>query len=168
MYVHDEVVDQVVTNNETLQDVVQGRTLMLWRPGQTATLAAQCCMMFGSIATSLAVVWLWPLTLDSFKYYFFIGILPLGGALAWLFNGVVRGRPNARTHIYRYSIATVVISICVALPCILLVKSVSIGLAAAGLAFNASAMRLIAGQGYAMISAMFRAQRAYAELAEPK
>jgi hypothetical protein len=164
MYISDEVVDQVVANNATLQDVVQGRSLMLWRPGQTATLAAQCCMMFGFIATSLAVFWLWPLTLDSFKYYFFAGILPGGATLAWLFNAVVRGKPNARTHIYRYSIATVAISICVALACILLMKNASIGLAAAGLAFNAIAMRLIAGQGYAMISAMFRAQRAYAEL----
>jgi hypothetical protein len=84
--------------------------------------------------------------------------------LAWLFNAVVRGKRNARAHIYRYSIATVVISTCVALACIILSKNVSIGLAAAGLALNAIAMRLIAGQGYAMISAMFRAQRAYADL----
>jgi hypothetical protein len=76
MYVRDSAADAAIAENQTLQDVIQGRTLMLWRPGTTATVAAQCCLMFGGIGLLGSILWLSPITADRFKYGFFFGSYP--------------------------------------------------------------------------------------------
>lgn len=161
MYVRDDVVDAVVAKDQTLQDVVQGRRLMLWRPGTLATVAAQGCMMFGGIGLLGSVLWLWPITTNSFKYAFFCGLLPLATTTAGLFQGVVRGWPPARTYSYRFAIVMTSLSACVAFASLALWKIISLGCAAVGLVFHLGAIWLIAGEGYALTSALFRAQRKF-------
>ena len=48
-----------------------------------------------------------------------------------------------------------------AIACLVRGDKIPLCLAVAGLAFNALAARLIAGPGYALLSAIFRAQRAH-------
>src|ERR1700759_3197241 len=103
-YVRDDVVDAVIARDETLQEVVQGRRLMLWRPGTTATVIAQGCLMFGGIGLMGSVLWLWPLSVSSFKYGFFFGLLPLATVTGGVFHCVVRGWPSARTINYRFAL----------------------------------------------------------------
>ena len=89
-YVPDDVVDAVIARNQTLQEVVQGQRLMLWRPGTTATVIAQGCLMFGGIGLIGSVLWFWPPSIATFKYGFFFGLLLLAAVTGGVFHGVVR------------------------------------------------------------------------------
>lgn len=109
-YIQDKVVDDVVAKNATLQDVVQGRTLMLWRPGTAGTVAAQGCLMFGGIGLTGSLLWMSEPTFDHFKCFFFGGLLPLASVTAGLFHAVVRSWPRARAASYRFAIAMTALS----------------------------------------------------------
>jgi hypothetical protein len=156
-YVRDDVVDAVIARNQTLQEVVQGRRLMLWRPGTTATVIAQGCLMFGGIGLMGSVLWLWPPSVATFKYGFFFGLLPLAAVTGGVFHGVVRGWPSARTINYRFALVMSALSVCAAIVSLTLWKLVSLATAGASVA-----AWLISGEGYAITSAMFRAQREHA------
>jgi hypothetical protein len=135
---------------------------MLWRPGTTATVVAQGCLMFGGIGLMGSVLWLSPLTADTFKYGFFFGLLPLATVTGGLFHGVVRGWPRARTASYRFALLMTALAVCAALVSLASGKVVSLGSACVSIALHLCAVRLIAGEGYAITSAMFRAQRQHA------
>jgi hypothetical protein len=162
MYIRDEVVDEIVARHETLQNVVQGRTVMVWRPGQTAALATMGCLMFGWAGTSLSLFWLATPSVKTFAYCVvaaFVVAAPMN-----LFNyRVVRGAPRARTYMYRFSVAMVGASSLALIACVIGLNKVAIVMAAVGVALNLIAAKLIAGHGYALLSATFRAQREYAE-----
>lgn len=160
MYVHDDIADAAIAKCKTLRDVVQGKTLMLFRPGTLATVAGQCCLMFGGIGLVGTALWLGPPSTERFKYCFFFGLLPLAVLTAGLFHGVVRGWPLARAFNYRFALALCVLSVGAELIALAQWKSVSMACGAISLVCHLAAVRLIAGEGYAVTSALFRAQRA--------
>lgn len=166
-YFHDVAADKVVAENPTLQEVVQGRRLMLWRPGQTATVGAQVSMMFGGIAATNAILWLKTPSFEQFAYTLFGGLGSLALLTAVLFGGVVSGRAKARTYIYRFSAGMAVVSGCMLVASLLINSLLSIACSATALALNTIAVRLISGRSYALISAMFRAQRLRADSHAP-
>jgi hypothetical protein len=165
-YVRDDVVDAVIARNQSLQEVVQGRRLMLWRPGTTATVIAQCSLMFGGIGLMGSVLWLWPLSVDSFKYGFFFGLLPLAAVTGGVFHGVLRGWPSARTINFRFALVMTALSVCAVVVSLTFWKLVSLASASVSIAFHLAAAWLISGEGYAITSAMFRAQRQHANRAK--
>jgi hypothetical protein len=160
MFILDETADEIVRNHAKLQDLVHGRTAMVWLPGQGAGVGAQACLMFGGAATGLSVLWLSTITVQHFMY-FMIGAAIFAAVHGATFYAVLRGRPQARTHTYRFGIAMVSLSTCIAITCLVRGAKVPLTLAAAGFAFNVLAMRLISGPSYALLSAIFRAQRAH-------
>jgi hypothetical protein len=165
-YVRDDQVDAAISKDPALQEVVQGRRLMLWRPGTAATVMAQGCLMFGGISLMGSVLWHWPLTGDSFKCGFFFGLLPLAAMTGGVFHGVVRGWSSARTINYRFAVLMTTLAACAALLGLARWKLVSVASAGVSIAFHLAAVWLIAGEGYATTSAMFRAQRAHADRAK--
>src|ERR1700759_622107 len=123
-YVPDDVVDAVIARNQTLQEVVQGQRLMLWRPGTTATVIAQGCLMFGGIGLIGSVLWFWPPSIATFKYGFFFGLLLLAAVTGGVFHGVVRGWASARMIIFRFAPVMTALSVCAAVVSLMLWKLV--------------------------------------------
>ena len=165
-YFRDEVADELVRQDPELLAVVQGRKVMLWRPGQTAALGAQASLMFGWVGMSLALFWLATPSVKTFAYYI-AGAL-VGAAPMNLFNyRMVRGWTQARAHMYRLSMTMVVSSVLTLLACLVGANRVASVMACVGLAFNVLAIQLIASRRYALLSATFRAQRTLLERIEP-
>jgi len=160
MFILDETADEIVQKQAQLQDLVHGKTAMLWLPGQGAGVGAQACLMFGGAATGLSVLWLSTITTQHFMY-FMIGAAIFAAVHGATFYAVLRGRPQARTCAYRFGIAMASMSTCVAIACLVRSAKVPLAIAAAGLTLNVLAIRLIAGPSYALLSAIFRAQRAH-------
>jgi hypothetical protein len=164
-YVRDEVVDEIVERDEELQAVVQGRQVMLWRPGQTVGLAVQASLTLGWIGLSLGLFWLFTPSVRTFA--FFIGGAFLGAApINWISYQMVRGWPAARAYMYRFSVVTAIMSgLSVALGIFGSNNNAAI-LTIVGFVFNIVAMRLVAGKKYALLSATFRAQRKHLALVD--
>ena len=163
MYTRDEIGDELVQQDRELQAVVQGRKVMLWRPGQVAALGAQVSLMFGWAGVSLSLFWLSTPSVKTFAY-FIVGVIVAAAPMNLLNYRVVRGWPAARTHFYRFSVSMVVLSGLSLLVCVFGGNKVAIALAGAGLALNAVAMGLIGSRKYALLSATFRAQRKFLEV----
>jgi hypothetical protein len=160
MYVRDDVVDDLVARDAALQEVVQGRKAMLWRPGQTVGLAVQASLTLGWIGVSLALFWLFTPSVKTFVY-FIAGSLLGAAPINWINYRMVRGWPAARSYMYRFATATAALASVSVAVCLLGSNKSATGLAVAGLAFNLLAMRLVAGEKYGLLSATFRAQRKY-------
>jgi len=109
MFISDEVVDKLVERDEELQAVVQGRKVMLWRPGQTVGIAVQASLTLGWIGTSLGLFWLSKPSVQTFVYYI-LGALVVAAPINYLNYRMIRGWPAARTHIYRFSLAMVILA----------------------------------------------------------
>jgi hypothetical protein len=87
--------------------------------------------------------------------------LVVSGVTGRLFYLVVRGRAAARTHMFRLSVVQTVVAAFVAVVSLARASHVSLMLAAAACVFGFAASKLIAGPGYALLYALYRAQRAY-------
>lgn len=158
-YVQDEVADAAVSKSETLRDVVQGKALMLWRPGTLAAVGAQFCLMLAGIALLGSVLWLDAPTTARFKLVFLFGLIPLAVLTGGSFHGVVRGWPYARSATYRFALGLTALSGIALVVAVAQWRTISIACAASSLLLHLAAIRLIAGEGYAITSALFRAQR---------
>jgi len=158
MYVLDEEVDKVVGRDEELQDVIHGRKVMLWRPGQTVGLIVQASLVLGWIGMSLALFWLLKPSVQTFAYYI-VGALLIAAPLNVLNYRMVRGAPGARTHTYRFGILMALLAAGSLVVCLKHANIVASTMAAVGLVMNIVAVKLIAGRSYALLSAGFRAQR---------
>lgn len=170
MFVRDETADELVRSQANLQDFVRGRTAMAWLPGQSAGVGAQGCLMLGAGATGVSILWLSKITTQHFLY-FVIGAAIFATVHGLTFYSVLRGRPKARTRAYRFGIAMLSLSFCMAIVCLVSGAKIPFALALAGLVFNGLGTKLIAGPGYALLSAIFRAQREHmnsANLAAPR
>ena len=162
MYILDETADRTVREHRNIQDVVQGKTAMLWLPGQGAGVAAQGSLTFGWAGTCLAALWLMQFNSQLFMCLI-LTTLVFAAGLSLTFHAVLRGKPQARTRAYRFSVAMAAVAGSVALFCLARGAKLPLAIAAVGLAFNVLATRLIAGPSYALLSAIFRAQRAHME-----
>ena len=164
-YLDDAAVDKIVADDPALQDAVQGRRLLLWGPGYGAWVSAQACMSFGSLCSIVAWTFLQPLDVQRFWHMMAFGVLPTGAILIGLSQTVLRGFAFGRRAIYRLTQLLSVAALGVSTACLVLREgsrgSFALGLSAAGSVLCISAMVLVAGPGYALASAFFRARRAF-------
>jgi hypothetical protein len=159
-YIRDEAADETIRNHDAMQDVVNGRVAMLWLPGAWSGLAAQMSLMFGWAGISLSVLWLWPLDVQHFMY-FMIAAFVLAGVTSALLHAVVTGRSSARTYVYRFCLIQSALAASVLVGYLILRSDnkVSVAMAATSLVLSAFASRLVSGTGYALLAAIYRAQR---------
>lgn len=162
-YIEDVAADQVVANDPALQEVVQGRRLLLWGPGYSSWVGAQSCMSFGSICSVLAIAFLSPLNLERFWMIMALGLMPVGLSLIGLSQTVLRGYKIGRIYIYRFTQLLSLAASCVVVVCLMQTTGkawrFALGLSVVGLVLSVTSMLLVAGTGYALASAVFRARR---------
>ena len=157
-FVRDAVVDEIVRKDERLQDHIHARIVILWLPGMSSVIAVQCLLMVAGIGIALALLWFWPLTAEHFKYY--VGGIVLGSIpMAALYNLLIRGFASARTNMFRLSVAYA--SIAAVQMIVFLVTTHKVSLCSAAISFAAglAAVQQIAGPSYALLAAIYRAQR---------
>lgn len=167
MYIEDAAMDATVARDPALQEIVQGRRVLLWGPGYAATAGAQVCISFGSICCTVGVLFLGPLDIAHFERVLAFGILPCGAVAVGLSQSVLRGWVLGRAYIYRFSQVLVLASLSVTIACAVLRDGTrqwvfATAVSSLGLLFSLVGTRLIAGPGYALTSALFRARCAYA------
>jgi len=158
-FVRDEAADETVRKDAALQDHIHARRLILWLPGAGAGVAVQGCLMLGGIGIAMSVLWYWPLSVERFKYYIAgiaLGALPM----ALIFNAVVRGVASARMNMFRLSVVHALIAALETLTFLVMGRRPSSLMALAALAASLLAIRIVSGPGYALLAAIYRAQRA--------
>jgi hypothetical protein len=158
-YIRDDAADAAISKSETLQSVVHGRTVMLWLPGAWNGLAAQMLLMLGWASTSIGMLLLCPQSVYYFMY-FMIAAFVIAGVTGSMFYGVVRGKLPARTLLYRFGLVQTLLAGCVTLLGVARTHEISLALGAGGVVLSLAATRLIAGMGFAIFAAIYRAQRA--------
>jgi hypothetical protein len=160
--------DAIVAGDSALQEVVQGKRLLLWGPGYAATASAHACMSFGSICSLVSFLFLGSLDITHFEHMLVFGFLPSGAVLIGLSQTVLRGWTSGRQYIYRFTQILTILSASVFIACLAQGGgqrqwTFAFALSSLGFLFSVVAMRLVAGTGYALTSATFRARRAYAK-----
>lgn len=164
-YVDDIAVDKIVAEDRALRDVVQGRRVMLWGPGYGAWVGAQACMSFGSICAIIAAAFLAPPGVEHFWKTMVFGVLPTGAVLVGTSQTVLRGFAFGRRVMYRFTQLLSVVSIGVVLACLQFGDNArgpfSLGLSVAAGMLCIASMFIVAGPGYALASAFFRARRVH-------
>lgn len=156
----DDAADAVVDNDAKLQDHIHARSLILWLPGMSAGIAAQICLMISGIGIALSLLFAWPLEAENFKYY--VGGIALGGLpMAVLSNQLVRGLPFARNGMLWLSVAYAGIAALEAGGFLFLARDTSLKIALIGLLAGLAAVRLVASPSYALLAAVYRAQRVH-------
>jgi hypothetical protein len=160
VYIRDEKADAIVRANAEIQDAVQGRSIMLWLPGQTAGLSVNMCLMFGWMGFAISVYRMVPELRHAMGWYA-LGICTLSAAMGVNWFMLVRGHPAGRTRMHRHAVVTLAVGALVTAVALLRNDWIAAGLAAAGVVFALVAQRLIAGPSYALFAAFYRAKRAH-------
>jgi hypothetical protein len=159
--------DAAVARDPALQEIVQGRRVLMWGPGYAATAAAQACVSFASICCVVGVLFLGPLDIAHLERMLVFGILPSGAVAVGLSQSVLRGWALGRAYIYRFSQALCLAALSAFIACLVSRDGTrqwlfASALSSLGVLFSLVGTRLIAGPGFALTSALFRARRAYA------
>lgn len=157
-YVSDTAADEVVRNSAALQELVEGRNVTLWPPGATSGLGVQALLLLGWAGLAIAVLRWLPSSPTNFGYFLGATLLS-AGASALLLYRLVRGRPGARTYVFRFSAGQSVLAVAVTIGSVVLGNVTASGLATASMIMNLAAQRLVAGPGYALFAAFYRAIR---------
>jgi hypothetical protein len=160
VYIRDEKADAIVSANAKMQDAVQGRSILLWLPGQTAGLSVNLCLMFGWMGAVISVYRMAPVLRQTMGWYA-LGICVLSLAMGVHWFMLVRGHRAGRSRMYWHAIATLAVGAVITAVALLRSDWVAAGLAGVGVIFSMVAQRLIAGPSYALFAAFYRAKRAY-------
>lgn len=162
VYVRDQDADAIIAKDAKIQDAVQGRSIMLWLPGQGVGVSVNICLTFGWMGSVISVYRMVP-QLRYMMGWYVLGILAVLSPMSIIWYAILRGHPAARSRMHAFTIATLVVGIVVSAVALVRGDMIAAGLAAAGLAFTFVALRLVAGPSYALLTAFFRAKRAYGE-----
>jgi hypothetical protein len=157
-FIRDGAADETVRNDKRLQDHIHARTVILWLPGMSAGVAVQGLLMFAGAGIAISALWFGSIDAERFKYFVFavvLGSIPM----AMLFNALVRGVSSARTWMFRLSLAHSFIAALETLAFLILGRSISAVVASIGFVLSLMAARLVAGASYALLAAIYRAQR---------
>jgi hypothetical protein len=161
MYVSDESVDAVIAQQPKIQDAVRGKSIMVFPPGHAVSVTVNVCLTLGYMGTALSAYLMSPIRTLTMLIYLIAAVgmaLGLGGVAFSL----LRGFSSARRIMYRFSIVLVLLGCTATIATFTRTDTLALGLAIAGLVLSVAANRLIAGEGYALFSAFFRAKRAFA------
>jgi hypothetical protein len=160
MYVSDDSVDAAIAKQPKIQDAVRGKSIMLFPPGHAVSVAVNACLTIGYMGTALSVYLTWPIESFTMLIYL-IAAVGMAVALGSVAFSLLRGFSSARRIMYRFSVALALLGGIAATVTLTRFDTLASGLAIGGVALSVAANRLIAGEGYALFSAFFRAKRAF-------
>lgn len=164
VYASDESADAVVAKDTTLQSVVRGKAVILSLPGQGAGASANFCLVLGWMGTLISVYRMVP-QLRYMMHWYALSSVVVMSALGVIWYTLLRGHAAARSRMYAYANATLLVGGAVAAVALSRADWIAAALAAAGVAFTLIARRLVAGPSHALFAAVFRARRAHEEAA---